>query len=60
MPEPTEIQGYKKIDKYMFLPKNQELINNYTLLTFNTNFIVTVLTFCNESNWSTVKLWFIW
>ena len=26
MPEPTEIQGYKKIDKYMFLPKNQELI----------------------------------
>ena len=50
MPEPTEIQGYKKIDKYMFLPKNQELINNYTLLTFNTNFIVTVLTFRNESN----------
>lgn len=34
----------------MFLPRNQELINNYTLLTINTNFIVTVLTFHNESN----------
>lgn len=34
----------------MFLPKNQELINNYPLLTINTNFIVTVLTFRNESN----------
>lgn len=34
----------------MFLPKNQELINNYTLLTINTNFIATVLTFHNESN----------
>lgn len=29
MPEPTEIQGYKKINKYMFLPKNQELIREH-------------------------------
>lgn len=41
----------------MFLPKNQELINNYTLLTINTNFIVTVLTFRNESNVNCKKIY---